>query len=703
MSSQRANNYSMNPRRFFQPYHELGNASTTLLRALVLVSTFVWMVNIELSQAVAQTTSDLTHLEIVIRNKQRGIDTLGAAISTGRNQVTGEPLQPGDAELFQRIINEDTKDLQRMQKKADAVRQHLIQHPPTANSNNVGRARGADTIPNELKPTTSGTTQPFERPVGNSLDNNTRPTGEKPPTSSGTRPVDNSVPAGPPESSLRTGSDTRAIRTPAEPVGGSTSGSGRSTRPLAVPEGTRPSAGGVRGSVLGGTGLGVMGIDLAARGLEVYSGERTPGEAGEELVSDYATGAIVSTAVVGGGALVGGLIGGIAGLIAGNVPGAIAGGIAGAQAGGKVAGGIMLVVGAHSAGERMGESMARYHLQQEAFNQYRQDLLERHPELKNAPADELEEIAQAAMESDYLANNKQDQSKDPKSGGFNWFDGLISQASDAADVVRDLGEGAFESVEAETEQQVLNNFNDDPLAAATEAMALAAQADTRGATSSPVGGQPEQGVDELNLAQLLQQLDQSSNRTSKPDEPKPDEVELAQRPDEISNDEGIHPPITPPIGGGTESDFTSGNRPAEPSPTEKPRPLFVPPLIDNNPWLVTDDDIRSIRQGVNQTIANRVAGENYRTDADRQEAARLEGLLRTAETRLRLEMEKLERQRQRQINEALIEQQRQRVAAWYRQWYAAQNAYRNHQQQRAVPTQGSQGHQSGGKIQDPPR
>jgi hypothetical protein len=206
------------------------------------------------------------------------------------------------------------------------------------------------------------------------------------------------------------------------------------------------------------------------------------------------------------------------------------------------------------------------------------------------------------------------------------------------------------------------------------------------------------------LNQLLLQLNQSNNRTPNPDVLKPNPLELPERPDELSNDEGtVWPPITPPAGAGTESDFTSGNRPPASVPTEKPQPLLVPPLIDNNPWLVSDDDINSIRQGVNQTIATRIAGENYRTDADRQEASRLEGLLRAAEERLRLEMEKLERQRQQKINEALIEQQRQRVAAWYRQWYAAQNAYRNHQQQRAVPTQRGHGHQSGGRIQDPPR
>lgn len=623
----------------------------------------------------AQSDPELVHLDIMLRNNQRGIDSLNAALASGRNQVTGQPLEPADVELFRRRIEEDTRAAQRLQNRANRLREQLRERPPANNSNATGRSRGENTQRNGAKPNNSRSTQPIESPSGGLRDNQTRPNGSNPPTSSGTRPIRNTTPIGPPES---------------------TSGSIRSTRPMNVPAEPVP-ANGVRPSVLGNVGLGVMGVDLAARGLEVYSGEQTPGEAGSQLVEDYSTGLVTSSLIVGGSSLIGGAIGAVAGFVGGNAPGAVAGGIAGAELGGKVAVGILTIVGAQAAGDRMGESLARYHLQQEAFNQYRQDLVERHPELRNASADELDEITQDAMESDYLANAKPEPPRDTKPVESNLLDGLASQLKDTVASAQGLAEQAVESAQAEIEQQAVDTFNADPLAAAAEAMAVAAQMEGGSASNTSTPPTPPT-TDASNLNDLVQQLSQSNARRSVPDELVPFEVDPPfERPDEE-----IHPPITPPPGGGNESDFLTGSRPPQTGTSTQTQPLFVPPLIDNNPWLVSDDDIRSIRQGVNQTIANRVAGENYRTDAARQEAARLEGLLQVAEERLRREMEKLQRQRQQQINEALVEQQRQRVAAWYRQWYAAQQAYQSHHQQHATPQAGSHGQKATQLIQDAP-
>lgn len=627
--------------------------------------------------------SELLRIEFRMKENQLTIDSLNAAIATGRNQVTGESMGQSSVDSFQRLHDELTRENRRMQSRTDRLREQIQQQPP-ANRANDGRPRAQNTVPDAGRAANSRSTRPIDRPAVGASQNNTLANGQKPPTGTGTQANRTPISYGPPEASVDRSRATRNILA-GELGNRAGSGSARSTRPMNVAE-TSPPVRGARGSVLGGAGLGVMGVDLAARGLEVYTGERTASEAGSELVADYSTGVVTGSALVGGFSLIGGALGG--------VPGAILGA--------KIGTGLLTIAGASSAGERMGESMARYHLQQEAFNQYRQEMVDLHPELQNVPADELDEITQSAIEADYLAN-KSDSTAQSDSAGANFLDGLVAGANDALETARGVTEQAIDSAQSELEQQVVDRVVDrvseDPAAVAGDVMAALAALEGGGQqTSQPPTSDPTSGVGSLNdfAAQLLQS---NSDITGPEDLPGWIDPPL----EEPIRQETEKPPVTPPVGGGDETDFTARNRRQDSGSATTSQPLFVPPLIDNNPWLVSDDDVNSIRQGVNQTIANRVATANYRTDADRQQAARLEGQLQAAEERLRREMEKLERQRQQQINEALIEQQRQRVAAWYRQWYEAQQQYQNHQQQYSVPQSGGHGPKPTRLLQDAPQ
>jgi hypothetical protein len=191
---------------------------------------------------------------------------------------------------------------------------------------------------------------------------------------------------------------------------------------------------------------------------------------------------------------------------------------------------------------------------------------------------------------------------------------------------------------------------------------------------------------------LINQLSQSQNQTLEPWV-----AELPERPDELK-DIPIHKdplktgtsPLDLRIVAGSEADLIGAYpKPVKPTGSEAIGPFFG------------STDFYGIANGIAQFRANQTAQAEYRTDAARAEASRLEGDLRQIEERIRKRIEQYERMKAQQINQALIDLEKKRILAMQRDMANKQQAIIHHQQQFAIPRpQPTHGHRSGGPIRD---
>jgi|GEM_PF-6978151 len=155
----------------------------------------------------------------------------------------------------------------------------------------------------------------------------------------------------------------------------------------------------------------------------------------------------------------------------------------------------------------------------------------------------------------------------------------------------------------------------------------------------------------------------------------------------------MHPPLGPQTGaaGGTA---VVPNIPGSAADLVGAGPSRVVETANGPVVYFGDVDPNQMRSGMNQLIANVNANAIFRTDADRSQAANLEGQLRNAEEAYRRQLERYNQMVRDQQNAEQIRLQQLRAQAAYNHWFAQQQAYRNHYQPQ-VPTQQSGGHQSG--------
>jgi hypothetical protein len=160
---------------------------------------------------------------------------------------------------------------------------------------------------------------------------------------------------------------------------------------------------------------------------------------------------------------------------------------------------------------------------------------------------------------------------------------------------------------------------------------------------------------------------------------------LPERPD--VDERPLHPPGEELIGGvpGSGEELCGGY------------PFNLPAAVNaERPGTINfgDIDVEAIRNGLAQTIAEMSARANFRTDADREQASRLEGDLRAAEEAWRRRVEQYNRMVQEQINEALLEEQRRRVQAAYNLLQAQHQNFNSYYQQHTPVPQGGAGKQT---------
>lgn len=273
----------------------------------------------------------------------------------------------------------------------------------------------------------------------------------------------------------------------------------------------------------------------------------------------------------------------------------------------------------------------------------------------------------------------------------------VTRDSDSlASTVMDLVEGASLAESEDTpatgqtgEAETADNPVEQAASPATQASSAAATVTTAN-PADPAGGAE-------NLMDFVIGLGPRGNED-------PLVLQLAETlPAELREPEIPLHPVEPPGGGGTgtgaEGSAAGGmavipNIPGSAADFVEAGPSRVVETAQGPVVNFGDVDPNQVRAGMNQLIADVHATANFRTDADRAQAAGLERQLRSAEEAYRRQVERYNQMVRDQQNAEQIRLQQLRAQAAYNHWFAQQQAYRSHYQQPQAPQSHGSGKQT---------